>query len=173
MGAFTSARATAKRAVDQFVEALQRLVGVGVDTAQRPAIGQIPLRVQPGDERLAVGAPGLPLPGGLLGEQRTRVHVAHELGQREQPRLGHGPSSLVQAVIAASRSSMRSGTNRVVSRQSSETDTASRMRANSVSCARVCSMPRRTSRQRMLSGPSQMVFTCASRKSLATGQVSI
>ncbi len=39
-----------QRAVDEFVETLQRLVGVGVDAAQRPAIGEIPLRVQPGDE---------------------------------------------------------------------------------------------------------------------------
>jgi hypothetical protein len=54
---------------------LDRIVVFGVDTAERPAIGQVPPDVEPGDERLAVGAACSPLPGRRLGEQRTGVRT--------------------------------------------------------------------------------------------------
>ncbi len=84
-------RLGSERARHEFVETLQRLIAICVDTAQRALVGEIPARVQAGDECLAVGAAGCPFPGGLLGEQRAGVDVAHELGQREQPRLGQLP----------------------------------------------------------------------------------
>jgi hypothetical protein len=111
-----------ERTIDQLVKSFDHLVAVGVDAAKGSLVSQVAQCAQPGDEDLAVGLAGGPLPGGLLGQQGPGVDVADELVSGNSPASATAQSSLPQAVIAVSRSSIRLCTRRVIS-SSSDTET--------------------------------------------------
>ena len=53
------------------------------------AVGEIPLRIEAGDQTPCARPDRCSrCPGRLLGQQRAGIDVTHELGEREQPRLG-------------------------------------------------------------------------------------
>src|SRR5262249_4719989 len=67
-----------QRAVGELLEPLQ-LLGRLFDPSQMPRIRQVPARVEPRNEGLAVGAHPVPLQARLLEQQGRRIDVHHEL----------------------------------------------------------------------------------------------